>query len=293
MLSDSGRYPSHQATPMIEQRALQYFSQNYRDVDTDLVYVPIQWTAYHRAHHYGQYIADLQYFIEALVQNNPNLKFFTIVQYADGILAKFPNCKIFAAGGHWHAGHPTPRWEDVDVEHDVVPIPLLCDPHPIGPIVDDIDVSFAGSLTHPLRQVMFNELSSVPGYHISTSLDSVQAFRDLTNKSKFVLCPRGYGATSFRLYEIIQMQRVPIYISDDMFLPFVEEVDWNRLALCVEPTDMAKIPELVEDSISSGDYLQKVEYGRSIFNKYFTFEGCIQTIERIITGNYPGIEVNE
>jgi len=294
MLSDDGRYPSHQTTPMIEERALHYLSKNCRNIDSDLIYVPIQWTAYHRAHHYGQYIADLQYFIEALVQNNPGSKFFTIVQYADGILTKFPNCKIFAAGGHWKSGHPPPRWEDVDVEHTVVPIPLLCDPHPVEPLVDsDIDVSFAGSLTHPIRQLMFSELSNVPRYQISTSLHSTQAFRDLINKSKFVLCPRGYGATSFRLYEIIQMQRVPVYISDDTFLPFAEEVNWDRLAICVDPDKISEIPELVEESIDSGDYLQRVEYGKSIFNKYFTYDGCIRTIERIVTGNYPCIEVNE
>lgn len=294
MLPDVDRYPSHQTTPMIEQRAAQYFSHNYRDIDTDLVYVPIQWTAYHRAHHYGQYIADVQYFIEALVQNNPSLKFFTIVQYADGILAKFPNCKIFAAGGHWKPGHAAPRWADVEVKHDVVPIPLLCDPHPIKPLANStIDVSFAGSLTHPIRQTMIKELGDIPGYQISTSLDSIQAFRDLTYKSKFVLCPRGYGVTSFRLYEIIQMQRIPVYISDDMFLPFAEEIDWNRLALCIGPEDIAKIPKIVKDSISSGDYLRRIEYGKSIFNKYFTFEGCIRNIERIITANYPHSEENK
>ena len=81
MPADSGRYPDHQLSPMIEPRAVEYFLQNADRVNSDMVYIPIQWTAYHKSHHYGQYIADLQYYIEALVEQNPRMKFFTIVQY--------------------------------------------------------------------------------------------------------------------------------------------------------------------------------------------------------------------
>ena len=294
LLADNGRYPDHQRTPMIEHRALEYFTQHADQINSDLIYMPIQWTAYHKAHHYGQYIADLQYYIEGIVEQNPHLRFFTIVQYADGILAKFPNCKIFAAGGRWKTGHPPPRWEDVHIEHDIIPIPLLCDSHPISPLQDPkFKVSFAGSLTHPVRLKMMEELSGLEGYHISEGLGSLEKFRQLTNDSTFVLCPRGYGLTSFRLYELIQMQRIPIYVSDDMFLPFTEEIDWERLAICISPDKMGNIPQAVDECISSGEYLDKIAYGKEVHDRYFTWLGCLKTIERIVASDYPQPVVNE
>ena len=33
--------------------------------------------------------------------------------------------------------------------------------------------------------------------------------------SLFSLCPRGYGPTSFRLYESIQLGSIPVYIAED------------------------------------------------------------------------------
>ena len=60
-------------------------------------------------------------------------------------------------------------------------------------------------------------------------------------ESYFSICPRGYGPTSFRLYESIQMGTVPIYISDKFFLPYIEFLDWSEFAILLfvpvsEPT---------------------------------------------------------
>ena len=42
--------------------------------------------------------------------------------------------------------------------------------------------------------------------------------------------PRGYGPTSFRLYESIEMQSIPIYISDEFILPYSNIIDWENFA---------------------------------------------------------------
>ena len=44
-------------------------------------------------------------------------------------------------------------------------------------------------------------------------------FKQLISESYFSL-PRGYGPTSFRLYESIKSGTVPVYISDEHFLPY-------------------------------------------------------------------------
>lgn len=281
---DDNSYPQHQSTPMIEARAVQHFLGNYEKINSDLVYMPIQWTAYHRAHHYGQYTADLQYYIEGIVENNPTINFFTVVQYADGVLVKFPNCKIFAAGGYGKDGHPVPRWEDRERNSNIVPIPLICDPHPVKELKNPrFHVTYMGNSTHPIRERMIEELEALDNYYLTCNSGSTSRFRDVINDSIFVLCPRGTGLTSFRLYETIQMQRIPIYISDDMFLPFADSINWEKLAVLIHPDDIPSIPHIVENLISSGEYLDMIEYGKEIYAHYFTWDGCLAEIERIIS----------
>ena len=284
LVLDDNSYPSHQQSPMIEARAVNYFLDNRERINSDLVFMPIQWTAYHRAHHYGQYIADLQYYIEGIVENNPTTNFFTIVQYADGILAKFPNCKIFAAGGYGKCGHSPPRWEDREPNHDIVPIPLICDSHPVKELDNPrFHVSYMGNSTHPIREKMIEELEDLDNYYLTGDPGSTSRFRDVINDSIFILCPRGTGLTSFRLYETIQMQRIPVYISDELFLPFMDKINWEKLALLVKPDEICKIPSLVDNLISSGEYLDKIEYGKEVYSRYFTWDGCLAEIECIIS----------
>ena len=49
--------------------------------------------------------------------------------------------------------------------------------------------------------------------------EQFNSYKDLISESYFSLCPRGYGPTSFRLYESISLGTVPIYISDDFSYP--------------------------------------------------------------------------
>ena len=55
--------------------------------------------------------------------------------------------------------------------------------------------------------------------------------------SYFALCPRGYGVTSYRLYEAFEFGVVPVYISreDEYYLPFEDIVDWDKLCVFHDP----------------------------------------------------------
>ena len=55
---------------------------------------------------------------------------------------------------------------------------------------------------------------------LNGGLPSEITYEDYHIHSVFGLAPRGYGPTSFRLYETMQMDAVPIYISDVFWLPF-------------------------------------------------------------------------
>ena len=90
----------------------------------------------------------------------------------------------------------------------------------------------------------------------------------------FTLCPRGYGATSFRLYESMQLDSIPIYIYDNPWLPWCDEIDWNKLSILVESKDIPNIKNLISDV----DFNSMINYKNEIFTDYFTYDGVYNKI---------------
>jgi hypothetical protein len=75
----------------------------------------------------------------------------------------------------------------------------------------------------------------------------VQLLRD----SKFVLCPRGIGLSSWRLFETMRAGRVPVVISDGWTPP--SGIAWDDFAVFVRESDVRAIPELLRALESDWD----------------------------------------
>jgi len=82
--------------------------------------------------------------------------------------------------------------------------------------------------------------------------DELQSYQreyaELVAQSKFVLCPRGTGPSSLRLFETMCMGRVPVVLSDQWVPP--EGPDWNEFAIRVPERHVHMIPELLQESES-------------------------------------------
>lgn len=273
------QYPPHQGhSPMIEERAYSFFSSQ-KNLESDYIYIPIQWTSWH-INPYGEYGQNTQPLIDfcgQVSEKYPNEKFFTIVQYDGGTLVPINNCRIFASSGDFSS--------PLGVNSIYEPIPLLCDPHRGSPKqVREYKVGYVGRDTHPLRVRMNRVLSHLPQYKISVNLDynRTEVFRDVLYNSVFALCPRGFGPASFRMYEAIQMQCIPIYISDQFWLPFVEYIEWDKMCLLVDGSEIDTIPRRVDAILESGEYQNMINYGQEIYEKYLTWDGCLNTIAEIL-----------
>lgn len=276
-------YPPHQGNnPLIEKQCYNFFNQNYNDINSDYIYLPIQWTAYHLINGYGQNVQPLIDLYGQITDQLPDQKFFTVVQYDGGTLVELPNCRVFAASGSFSS----PIGKNSTYE----PIPLLCDPHPvINKDEKQYKVVFCGRRTHELREKMFDTLSNIEGYNLydtssaSISQEDVDTFRTLLTDSIFGLCPRGYGPASFRFYETIQMGCIPIYITDEVWLPFNQFIDWEKLCLIISPEEIDQIPSKVDQLIGSGEYKNMLEYGQSCYDKHLSWSGAVTTIANIIS----------
>jgi hypothetical protein len=71
----------------------------------------------------------------------------------------------------------------------------------------------------------------------------VDRYAEIIRQSSFVLCPRGYGAASYRLFEALKSGRAPVLLADDWVPPVGP--DWHRFAVFVRESQVDEIPALL------------------------------------------------
>ena len=105
------------------------------------------------------------------------------------------------------------------------------------------------------------------------------------SRSTFSLCPRGYGATSFRICEALQHGSIPVYISDKPWIPFNTIIDFNDYGVIINEKDIDNIDNILK-SISKQEIDNKINIGKYIYKEYYSYNGCSEKILKIINENY-------
>jgi hypothetical protein len=264
-------YPPYHVGDYIEDYFYNWFVQECKNISRD--YIAISWTTLYCENK----DPEIQHFLNSL---NPNGKYFTVCQHDDAPKHKLPeNTQIFSLSrSRFNFLNPNP-----------IPIPAVCYPVPKQPEVNkDIFASFVGSFTHPLRISVLERCKNEKDYYLSAQQwnpkvnnEKMQEFLHVTNRSKFVLCPRGYGNTSFRMYEAMQMGAIPVYISDDFYLPWSDEINWNEICVLVTVDKINELPDILKN-ISDEQYNNMQNKIKQIYDQYFTLEGtCKNIVKRI------------
>jgi len=96
-------------------------------------------------------------------------------------------------------------------------------------------------------------------------------FIDNIKNSDYVLCCRGSGNFSYRLYETLSAGRIPIVIDTDIVLPHEEKIPWNDISVWVKKENIDKIGNIVlkdYDSMSQTEFLERQKTCRKIYEDY-------------------------
>ena len=164
--------------------------------------------------------------------------------------------------------------------------------------------SFQGGSTSLLRKRMFNlsfkradvlveNTSSY--YHWDLSQPGREArqqhYAQTLAASHFVLCPRGAGTGSIRLFEVMSAGIAPVLISDDYLLP--PDVDWNGFLLRVAEKDIAKLPEILEPHVASSAHRGRL--ARAAWLAHFVpereFDALVESCSRALLHEPPSEDV--
>lgn len=265
------KYPPYHEGEYLEE----YFNSQYKTIEihSERKYIDIFWTNIFCNNIWaGKPYPNIQELMNKTL--DPNGKYFTVSQMDDGPLENFPNdTLIFSAGGNRKKGN-------------IIPIPLVCSsiPKTIESSNHKYFASFIGSNTHPIRNSMIEAfrgksdcLVSGKPWNINVNQQNMNNFLNIMSMSKFSLCPRGYGTTSFRLYESLQLKTVPVYISNDHALPWSDELDWKEFCVIIKSNQIECIYDILK-SISDDEYHLMLERGKQLYNDYFSLQGVFKNI---------------
>jgi hypothetical protein len=260
-------YPNYHKGPYFEEFFFNKFLSDYKNLNLkDYSYIPIFWTNCYTNKVFAKEMYNIQSVLNKLDQSK---KYFTISQHDDCVYENLPkNTTIFSMGGN-------------KVGKNIIPIPLICSPINYEKKQKEIKTSFVGSLTHPIRNKLFQTYKEdsdfffkIKEWELLTNNSNVINFMDIMSKSIFSLCPRGYGKTSFRLYESMQLDSIPVYIYDESWLPWDNEICWSDIAIMVPQQEIGSI----KDKINSVNIEKMISYKNEIFNNFFTYEGVYNKI---------------
>jgi hypothetical protein len=275
-------YPPFKCGRYMEEFFYDYVLENKDKIETDYVYIPIFWTNLQNHPGFKSQKRNYELILEAALKKYPNYtKFFTVVQHDDGPQLRLPievNMLVFGA---CTGDIPLPLiYEDTNNT-------LLSIPSSVTSILSQPYLaSFVGSQTNSIRKEVCDTLTphsaniflSVNNTWSPTiSKSAADLFIEKTLASKFCLAPRGYGRSSFRFFEAMLLDRVPVYFWDDKeWLPYREHLDYSKFAVSIHITRIEHTYDILKN-ISDETYLSMLTELRRV-RHWFTLDGMSEYI---------------
>lgn len=102
---------------------------------------------------------------------------------------------------------------------------------------------------------------------------------DWIARTKFNLAPRGYGATSFRLAEIVQLERIPVYIhsKDERWAPYEgSNISIDAIGFSGAVGSLHRLVDQLRH-VSDEEFAKKLERVR-LARHYYTYEGVMDQL---------------
>jgi len=115
------------------------------------------------------------------------------------------------------------------------------------------------------------------GWQSSHRVEGREAFStyaSMLGRSSFVLCPRGYGSSTIRLFEALQVGRCPVVISDDWLPP--PFVDWSSCSITVPEARILELPKILRERESEAASLGR--QARTVWECFFSPQNRLRTL---------------
>ena len=109
---------------------------------------------------------------------------------------------------------------------------------------------------------------------------TLEYYNNILN-SDYIVCIRGAGNFSVRLYETLMMGRIPIFVNTDCLLPLEEKIDWKKHIVWVEWEDRNNIVAIVSDfhnKLSDEDFQNLQLSNRKLWKETLSINGIFNML---------------
>ncbi len=179
-----------------------------------------------------------------------------------------------------------------------VPFPYLLTPNEFIKDVHTWEVerrwlfSFVGSASHRCRRDVVALADKSKGvqdtsdFNVWDCTDDIKAaqgmnFAQTMAESHYMLCPRGIGPSSFRLFETMEAARAPVIISNQ-WVP-TPHIDWD-FAIRVDESDIANIPTLLRSMTDEAEDRGKAarQAWESAYRRELLFDTAAESVSWLL-----------
>lgn len=155
------------------------------------------------------------------------------------------------------------------------------------------DFNFTGGLTAPIRSkivsIMQNQSAVTGTIQVQngpwfsmfdrSGVPEKMSYASAMRKSKYIVCPRGNGVGSVRLFEVLKAGRVPIIVSDKYVLP--SYVDWSACALLIGEKSVSSIPEAIRQDLPNWE--TRARNARKVWEERFSPAALLGQLRIMVT----------
>lgn len=249
-----------------------FFGRFFRErPETKRVFLPVDWWNFHAftPNDQTRMLDDLlkyyktldnshDYFMVATKRHAGSVPTDTIIYSGGGVYGRFMPFSEF--GNYFYS-----------------PIPLLQPKfEPVYMAERSIFATFSGFYeTHEIRQRMLKRLHGLSTYKLTPRISHGHYLANM-GQAQFALCPAGTGPTSFRLYEAMLCGAVPVYISEEFYLPYADRFDWEQLSVFVKSDDIEQLPDILE-SIPNAQ-IESMRKAIAVFSDELSFDATYRRI---------------
>jgi len=108
--------------------------------------------------------------------------------------------------------------------------------------------------------------------------ENTKLFFNNMHQSQYIVCYRGAGNYSVRLYETMASGRIPIIVKSNNNLPFEGEINWNIFPVIGENniSDIAELVASFHTELSDSQFLHLQQEARRIWEDYLTYQSFMR-----------------
>jgi hypothetical protein len=101
-------------------------------------------------------------------------------------------------------------------------------------------------------------------------------YLEVVQESHFILCPRGIGPCTYRLFESMQLGRAPVVIADEWVQ--IEGIDWDAFSIRVAERDVGRLAQILASR--KQEAMEMGRTARRVWEEHISPAASLRTLAR-------------